>query len=388
MIRKSLGPLCFISILFLFIHFIFGLNFSFIDSLKSVDDEVDMKDFYFSRIQNKGEIEERNIVLIDIDTCKRAQLMDLLKKVQEYKPKVVGVDVLFKDEETDWDLYKDYVTYADTSTSTVFACVDSGKNISHSFFALEEIKPVEGLANLGSNGYGKPIRQVLNKCKSDSNLMSFSAKVASIYDPSLPSLKKIKADTSFDLSFKPFVFSKEINAVDLINDTSNTFLQILKNKIVLIGTLDSVEDKHKVPNAGYTDSNELYASVSGLKIHAIAIAMLLNENMITEPSIFWDRFFTGFIFLLFFYIFFYLIEYHEFYYELTARLVLLLSSIFLLFLYALMMKIGIEIDLGYWVIMVILISGLLELYKPVVHLLKKGWKLLPFNKKKYKKIKT
>ena len=229
MIRKSLGPFCFISILFLFIHFIFGLDFSFIDSLKSVGDEVEMTDIYFSRIQNKDEIVENNIVLIDIDTCNRKQLMDLFNKIQAYKPKVVGVDVLFKDEETDWDLYKDYVTYADTSASTVFACVDSGKYISHSFFALKEIKPVEGLANLGSNGYGKPIRQVLNKCKFEPNLMSFSAKVASIYDSSLPSLKKIKADTSFNLTFKPFVFSKEINAVDIINDSSNAFAQRLKS---------------------------------------------------------------------------------------------------------------------------------------------------------------
>jgi hypothetical protein len=53
--------------------------------------------------------------------------------------------------------------------------------------------------------------------------------------------------------------------------------------------------------------------------------------------------------------------------------VLLISGILLLFLYALMMKIGIEIDLSYWVIMILLICGMMELYKPVVHLLKKGW---------------
>jgi len=374
MIRKSLGPLCFISILFLFIQYFFSFDFSFIGSLKTIDDEVEMKDIYFSSIQNKKQIEEKNIVLIDIDTCKRAQLMDLFKKIQEYKPKVVGVDVLFEDEEPPGDLYNDYITYADTSVSTVFACVDSGKNISHSFFALNNIKITEGLTNFGNNGYGKPIRQVLNKCKSNPNLMSFSAKIASLYNSSLPSLNKIKDDTSFNLSFKPVVFKHEINALNIVNDTLNAYTQLLKNKIVLIGTLVSADDKHIISNAGYTDNNELYTSVSGLKIHAIAISMLLNDTMINEPSTFWNRFFTGFIFLLFFYIFFYLIEYHEFYYELTARLVMLFSSILLLFLYALMMKIGIEIDLGYWVIMIILISGLLELYKPVVHLLKKSWK--------------
>jgi CHASE2 domain-containing sensor protein len=352
------------------------LDFSFIDSLKSVDDEVEMKDIYFSRIQNKDEIVENNIVLIDIDTCKRAQMIDLFKKIQEYKPKVVGVDVLFKDDETDGNLIRAYTNYSETSSSTVFACVDSGKNISHSFFATNGFMAVEGLANLGSNGYGKPIRQVLNKCKSEPNLMSFSAKVASIYDSSLPSLKKIKADTSFNLTFKPFVFSKEINAVDIINDTSNAFAQFLKNKIVLIGSLDSAEDKHKVPNAGYSDNNELYASVSGLKIHAMAISMLLNDTIINEPSTFWGRFFTVFIFLLYFYIFFYLIEYHEFYYELTSRLVLLISGILMLFLYVLLMKKGIEIDLGYLVIIILLICGMMELYKPVVHLLIKGWKRL------------
>jgi len=380
MIRKSLGPLCFIYILFLFIHFIFGLDFSFINSLKSVDDEVEMKDIYFSRIQNKDKIEEKNIVIIDIDTCNRAQLLDLFKKIQQYQPKVVGVDVLFKNVETNWESYKNYVTYADTSASTVFACVDSGENISHSFFALKEIKPIEGLANLGINGYGKPIRQVLNKCKSEPNLMSFSAKVASIYDPSLPLLKKIKDDTAFNLTFKPFVFSKEINATEIINDTSNAFAQRLKNKIVLIGSLDSAEDKYKVPNAGYTDNNELYANVSGLKIQAMAIAMLLNNTMISEPSVFWSRFFTGLVFLIFFFILFYLFEQYEFYFNLTGRLVLLVGGILLLFLYVLLMKKGIEIDLGYWVFMIILIYEMLEVYHPLMHLFKRVWKRIKGSK--------
>jgi len=380
MIRKSLGPLCFTFLSLLFIQFIFQVDFSFISSLKSVSEEVEMKDIYFSSIQRNEKKPIANIVLIDIDTCKRAQLMDLFKKVQQYQPKVVGVDVLFKEEEPPSPLQLDYLNYADTSASTVFACVDSGKNIAHSFFAKDGSKAVEGLVNFGNTGEGHPIRSILNKSKSNGNLMSFSAKVASIYNSSLSALKKIKEDTSFNITYIPVDFPIEIKAVDIVNDSTNAFAQELKNKIVLIGALDSAEDKHKITNAGYAENDGLYTIISGLRIHAIAIAMLLNDNLISEPSAFWNHFFTLFVFLLFFYIFFYLIEYHEFYYELTARLVMLISSILMLFFYVLLMKKGIEIELGYLVTMIIFISGILDLYKPVTHLLKKGWKKLPFNK--------
>jgi hypothetical protein len=100
MIRKSLGPLCFTILALLFIQYIFELNFTFINSLKSAEEEVEMNDIYFSRIQNnENKLVDTNIVLIDIDTCKRAQLMELFKKIQQYQPKVVGVDVLFNEDE-------------------------------------------------------------------------------------------------------------------------------------------------------------------------------------------------------------------------------------------------------------------------------------------------
>jgi CHASE2 domain-containing sensor protein len=300
--------------------------------------------------------------------------MDLFKKVQQYHPKVLGVDVLFKMDEPPGPLNIAYFGFADSSTSTVFACVDSGKNISHSFFILEGSKVNEGLVNFGNNGEGKPIRSILNKSKSNDKLMSFSAKVASLYDPSLPALKKVQEEVAFDLNYIPISFPNEFNAVDIVNDSINTILQKIKNKIVLIGALHDVKDNYKIPNAGFVENEKLYTHVSGLKIHAITIAMLLNDTMITGPSTFWNNFFTGLVFLIFFYILFYLFEHYEFYFKLTGRLVLLVGGILFLFLYVILMKKGIEIDLGYWVFMIILIYEMLEVYNPVMRLVEKGKK--------------
>jgi len=375
MIRKSLGPLCFTILALLFIQYIFELNFTFINSLKSAEEEVEMKDIYFSRIQNNEyKLVDTNIVLIDIDTCKRAQLMDLFKKVQQYHPKVLGVDVLFKEDEPPGPLNIAYFSFADSSASTVFACVDSGKNISHSFFVLEGSKVNEGLVNFGNNGKGKPIRSILNKSKSNDKLKSFSAKVASLFDSSLPALKKINEEEAFDLNYRPISFPNEFNAVDIVNDSSNAFSQKIKNKIVLIGALHDAKDYHKIPNAGYDNDDHLYANESGLKIHAMAVVMLLNDTMITEPSTFWSRFFTSLVFLFFFYILFYLFEHYEFYFKLTGRLILLVGGILFLFLYVILMKKGIEINLGYWVFMIILIYEMLEVYHPVMRLVGKFWR--------------
>jgi hypothetical protein len=356
------------------------LNFTFINALKSAEEEVEMKDIFFAKIQNnKNKLLDTNIVLIDIDTCKRGQLMDLLKKMYQYQPKVIGVDVLFEEDEPFGPLYNDYISYADSAASTVFACKESGKEIIRSFFALKESKLKEGLVNFGNAGEGKPIRSILNKTAIDDKVESFSVEVAKLYDSTLPALKNIENEDAFNISFNPISFPNEIKAVDLINDTFNLFAKKMKGKIILIGALHDAKDNHKIPNAGFAENDHLYTQVSGLKIHAMTIAMLLNDTMITEPSTFWNSFFTGLVFLIFFYILFYLFEHYEFYFKLTGRLVLLLGGILFLFLYVVLMKKGIEIDLGYWVFMIIIIYEMLEVYHPVMKLVGKGWR--KFSKK-------
>lgn len=376
MIKKSLGPLCFTVIVLLFVHFIFELNFTFINSLKSVENEVEMKDIYFSKIQNnQNKTLDTNIVLVDIDTFKRPQILNLLNKINTYQPKVIGVDVLFKeDEEPGSTVFSDYVVYAESHPFTVFACVDSRDVISHSFFVLKGSKAKEGLVNFGNAEEGKPIRSILNHTEKSENLKSFAFNIAELYNPSFSALNKIKEKDKIDITYNSVLFPNEYLANEIINDSTRVYLPKLKGKIVLVGAINDENDKHKIPNTSIGNRQQIYTKESGLKIHATAIAMLLNNTIVSEPSGFWKTVFTILIFLFFFYLLFFLFEKYEFYFKLTGRLVLLFGGIIFLLLYVLLMKSGIEIEIGYWFFMIIIIYEMLEVYHPIMHLIRKGWK--------------
>jgi CHASE2 domain-containing sensor protein len=374
MIRKSIGPLCFTALVLLFVNFIFEFNFSFLSSLKSAQQELEMKDIYFSKIQNnEKKLTDTNIVLLDIDTCKREQILELLKRVNRYEPKVVGVDVLFEEDEP-CETHMNFVMYANSNSNTVFAAKHTEKNeLLHSFFISETSPRVtEGLVNFGNSGDGQPIRSVMNKDSDDVDIMSFSAKIVQLYNPELQALKRVEDDNAILLNYKAIEFPNEFKAIEIINDSSNSLSSKIKGKIVLVGALNDEKDTHKIPNAGYKDSENLYTMESGIKIHAMAIYMLLNNNLLTEPSTFWNFVLTSLVFIIFFYILFFLFEKYEFYFKLTGRLVLLLCGIFFLLLYVMFMKSGIEIGIGYWFFMLFLIYEMLEVYEPVMSLLRNG----------------
>jgi CHASE2 domain-containing sensor protein len=381
MIRKSLGPLCFTALVLLFVNFIFELNFSFLSSLKSAEQEVEMKDIYFSKIQNnENKILDTSIVLIDIDTFKREQILELLNKINLYKPKVVGVDVLFE-ADAPGETHLNYVMYASSSPNTVFATKhDEKKGLIHSFFVPEASpKAIEGLVNFGNSGEGQPIRSLKNKDTSDDKLISFSAVIAQRYNADLRALEKIKEEKEILLNYQSIEFPIEFKAIEIAYDSTNILANKISGKIVLVGALNDIKDKHKIPNAGYAKGEGLYTMESGMKIHAIAISMLLRNKLISEPNSFWELVLHCLIFLFFFYALFFLFEKYEFYFKLTGRLVMLCGAIFFLLLYVMLMKSGFEIGIGYWFFMVFLIYEMLEVYEPISHLVAKGLKIFKKN---------
>ncbi len=375
MIKKSIGPLFFTVIVLFFIQFVFELNFTFINSLKSTGEEVEMNDIFYSHIQDKTKIVNRNIVLVDIDTFKKPEILLLLKKINQYDPKVVGVDVLFEHDEPG-ETHVNYVLYASQANNTIFATKynEEEKNLTHSFFIPETTPQAkEGLVNFGNSGPEQPVRLILNKHESDVNLMSFSAKIVELYDSSLPALQKIKNLESFQVNYKPILFLDSFHANEILNDTNNTYAEAFKGKIIIVGALNEQKDKHKIPNVGYAENQRLFTMESGMKIHALAIAMLMEDNTITTTNSFWAIMISSMVFLFFFYILFYLFEKYEFYFKLNGRMVLLLGGISLFLLYVKMMKFGIETPVGYWFFMIVLIYEMLEVYHPVMRLLGKLW---------------
>jgi CHASE2 domain-containing sensor protein len=282
------------AIIFL-ITFVFSLDFFSIPNLElSAANDLSFNDFHYSIRKNKPNYESDKIVIINSGDLAsdsfRLQLAQLIKKIDLFNPKVVGVDINFSIEKNKLGTKK---------------LIDIASNIENVIWALDINKPEKlkfknalyGEANFAEHFH--TIRRYPNHSE------TFSAKIAMRYlDRDLNfnenetfiinylfhDYEIINADFE---SLNAFSFSKNsnsklpaLNARTLFNDENNDFLnKFLENKIILIGHLGStalaeirndMEDKFAVP----IDTNMLFRQLTmpGILIHANAINNLIHPE--------------------------------------------------------------------------------------------------------------
>lgn len=287
--QKILKPGIFVLTIFLGGVLLFQFNFSFLDPINIASEKVSFRDIYFSKIQG-GELKsDERIVLVDIgDTLKRANIVKLLYEIKKIDYKVLGIDIRFdarrpNDPKTDSLLEE----FALTTPKVVF-----GKDelIGGSFFVNDGQDIKEGLTNLGKEDKDFPVRSLLNISKSEPGTHSFAYEIAKTIAPNNKSIKYFADKKDIDINFERQNLSVVIKAEELLFDSTNTYLNYLEDKIVIIGSMsDNGKDIHLVPNASYnltTDEDNFYTKVSGPFIHAIAISNLLDEKIIKNSRLF------------------------------------------------------------------------------------------------------
>lgn len=287
--QQILKPGIFVLTIFLGGVLLFQFNFSFLDPINIASEKVSFRDIYFSKIQG-GELKsDERIVLVDIgDTLKRANIVKLLYEIKKIDFKVLGIDIRFdarrpNDPKTDSLLEE----FALTTPKVVF-----GKDelIGGSFFVNDGQDIKEGLTNLGKEDKDFPVRSLLNISKSEPGTHSFAYEIAKTIAPNNKSIKYFDDKKDIDINFERQNLSVVIKAEELLFDSTNTYLNYLEDKIVIIGSMsDNGKDIHLVPNASYnltTDEDNFYTKVSGPFIHAIAISNLLDEKIIKNSRLF------------------------------------------------------------------------------------------------------
>src|SRR5438067_13072698 len=96
-----IGPAVFVAVVWLCINFLFELNLSVLGPVNSIFSSFSIKDIYYSKIQSRKEKYDDRIVLVDIDTLGRKEILQTLKSLDICKPKAVGIDILFPDLKED-----------------------------------------------------------------------------------------------------------------------------------------------------------------------------------------------------------------------------------------------------------------------------------------------
>lgn len=269
------------------------VNLGFFNPMKNALYDFDFNDIVFSKL-SPDKSADTNIVIVNIGYLNRPQLAELITKIKSYKPKVVGLDILFREhKEPIGDSLLANAIKLDGNTvivnklsgfneekqryDTLTTSINKISNSAYSGFANF---PSKAGSNLTTIRLFKPE----SKYK-DSTIDAFSTEIVKLFDKNSYN-DLIKRDNDFEtINYRGNVdkfFYIDGTTLDNLDN-----IDFIKNKIVLLGFLGNYPVKNIFEDIFYTPLNENYAGKTypdmyGVVIHANIISMILNRNYINE----------------------------------------------------------------------------------------------------------
>ncbi|MCF8297213.1 MAG: CHASE2 domain-containing protein [Saprospiraceae bacterium] len=393
----------FLSIIIIFILFFFVIKFVHIDFLDPLSDafaDVEFTDIIYSQFDKndeyrqvvKGEPQtDTNIVIVNIGFLDRGGIATELNIINQYSPKVVGIDVKFEDEK---DAFQDSMLMDALSKTKNLVLYGKGINYhadSNSFEFLETCHPkfaqygYPGFTNLKTNqegdneteNYMKVCRIFLPFAKDsleNKNIESFAVKICELYSPeSLIKLKKRNSTFEYINYFGNIAYYdkkpryKVIDIKDIFNDSLDG--TIFRDKIVLMGFLGRNLDDKGGEDKFFTPLNPKYIGKTnpdmyGVVIHANTIGMILQGNYINKlPA--WIGHIIGLIIVfLTFALFRYIYYFKKDWYDGLTKIIIIIESLLILFTIVMIFgKFDYKIQLpAFYFVLIVISADYLEVY--------------------------
>jgi CHASE2 domain-containing sensor protein len=354
-----------------------GLNLSFFNPFKNAFKDFSYLDLYYSEKFNEDQFND-DIILVNINRLNRKEIALVLDNLQKHDPKVIGLDVIFKEKEnTVWD---SLLAKTLTDASFVFAYSVSEKEKIVSDSTIQKKNGVTGYTNFNFDKEAIVIRnfQGIKKNKKET-LISFPVAVTQHYVKG----NWLKRKEPFLEVDRPINYTSTrdnflvLESRDIIGQEAIPFL---KNKIVLVGYLGGegtyeydIEDKH------YTPMNVRFAGKSppdtfGLIIHANIIQMLITDNYITIVPHWIIVLLTVILTLIALAYFIYLNKKQLASYILRLNLVQLIFTILIVWLSLILFRNGVLFKITSITAVVVFSIGLIGYYKKLAHYLFKQFK--------------
>ena len=312
------------------------VNTHVLDPFKLALQDFDFNDLAYSRLgKNQNAPLDTGIVIVNIGDAKRSEIANLVEKLTDNQPLVIGVDVLFNEK-------RDAV--GDSLLSLTFS---KNKKVVMAYNLQSQTED-----RLKPNGYFYDISQD----KGYTNFISEEKGVIRFVSPAIKNNGKeyLSFSSAIIKQANPSIYSKHLEGVDepqLINylhsakkyivlngkeilSGNNNYKQ-LKEKIVLVGYVSAnendIEDKHFTPmNSNFTGKS--LPDMNGVFIHANIIRMSLDgKSVIKTPSLLNWLIALILVWLhMAFFIKFY-IETHL-WFHLAAKIAQILSAVFFVYL--------------------------------------------------------
>ena len=353
-------------------HFIYvSLPLNLIHFEHLAMEDIQFNDIYYTvRTTKKIETDKQLILInsgsIKSDTLFRKKLSDLINKVSHFKPKAIGLDFTFeKNINRKFDsLLKQSID--DNNVVTVINFKNKRSNI----FKNKKYS----IANFPGKD-GETQREYYNYVIIDKDTIpSFAAAIVNANAKhSVDYLKYVTSNNGFyNILNKEEKINPEnipaIEARDILSESWNSEIEkIIRGKIIIIGHLGNeimenefdIEDKFRVPTNESLFNRNL--TMPGAVIHANAALMMLSNNKLFTVKGWLYEFITDLILLGFLFLF-YTIDHHFYLSKLLNILIILLSTIPIIFISCVyLMDVGIYYEVGSLLMQIVFLEEFLDI---------------------------
>ncbi|MGB1308208.1 MAG: CHASE2 domain-containing protein [Oceanihabitans sp.] len=267
------------------------INLSFFNPFLKVVKDFSFLDVYYAENFSDTKSVNPNIVLINIEHKDRFEIAMLLEEVMQQKPKVVGVDMIFKEEK---EAFSDSLLASQLQNNTIVQAYILEKK--ESIYSHKKFQNnTKGFVNLNFDNQESVVREFVGMHELNSKEhVSWAAQITKLavgdstwnarnYKKHLKGNTAIIYKGKYD-SFLTLGYDEFMSQVDK---------NIINNKIVLLGYIgDPTGDIYDVEDKFFTPLNPVTAGKSipdmfGVVIHANIINMLLKNDFLYRISNFW-----------------------------------------------------------------------------------------------------
>ncbi|RLD43997.1 MAG: hypothetical protein DRI86_08575 [Bacteroidetes bacterium] len=343
--------------------------------------QINLNDLYFSKIENNSI--DTNIIIINTENLKRKGISDVLNKVNDGNPAVIGLDIFFYVENNTPNDSLLLSTLHNLKDKLVMSNIYSDDGvINYDYWYFDEIK--NGHSGILTNKNGTDVvREFEPKIYNNyGSVNSFSTEIVARFDADAANNLKQRNNKKETINYIGGTNAfRVINYKNLLR-YSNTELGFLKNKIVMVGfcggnTINTADlrDIYYTP-VGFEIASNRPPDMYGIIIHANIVSMIIKESYINHSPNWIVYLITIILTFLYVTLFTYFYVVKHLYFHIAAKLIQLVTFILILWIvFLIFSNYQLTIPTKYLLVSVILSVDVLYLYEALAVMLYKKYKI-------------
>jgi CHASE2 domain-containing sensor protein len=357
------------------------VNISFFNPLKKVVKDFSFLDVYYAESLSLEDKINTDIVLINIEHRDRFELAQLLDQTLAADPKVVGVDIIFKDRK---DAFVDSMLAKSFRNDKIISSYIVGNDSITRNHPIFDFNSEAGFVNLNFETETSVIREFVGVTEFEGEKhYSLAYHIAKrVMDPAKWESRNFERVLEGNTPIKYHGDYSMFLTLGYDEFMTSPDKEFLKDKIVILGYLgiptgnvNDVEDKKFTPLNKVTSGKSI-PDMYGAVVHANIINMILKNDLMYRVSNFWIGV-MSFVFTFFIIMYFMWLEKRDkFYYRTIRKIILFLFTITMTGVALFLFKQGIILKVTPIIAIVLFCGSFIKYYKDIVDYIKTktSWK--------------